>query len=99
MSKFEVTTSQVRTVINDLSANNSEFKNRVGELQELQQELATEWKGEANTAFTTAFNNDKTQWDTFGTLVDQYIQALQSMMEKYDQGEAVNKETAATRSY
>lgn len=99
MSKFEVTTSEMKRVISDLTADNSEFKSRVSELQELQQELTAEWQGDANTAFNTAFNNDKSQWDTFASLIEQYIQALQSIMETYERAEATNRETAATRSY
>ena len=99
MSKFEVTTSEMKRVISDLTADNSEFKSRVSELQELQQELTAEWQGDANTSFNTAFNNDKSQWDTFASLIEQYIQALQSIMETYEQAEATNRETAATRSY
>ena len=99
MSTFEVTTSEMKRVISDLTADNSEFKSRVSELQELQQELTAEWQGDANTAFNTAFNNDKSQWDTFASLIEQYIQALQSIMETYEQAEATNRETAATRSY
>lgn len=98
MSKFEVTTSQLRSAISDLTSDNSEFKNRVSELMEVQQELAAEWQGEANTAFNTAFNNDKSQWDAFASLIDQYIQAMQSIMDGYDQAENINRETATIRS-
>ena len=80
MAKFEVTTSELKRAVSDLTSDNAEFKNRVSELQELQMELSSEWQGDANTAFTTAFNNDKSQWDTFASLVDQYIQALQAIL-------------------
>lgn len=99
MAKFGVTPSELKKAISDLTADNSEFKSRVSELQELQQELAAEWQGDANTAFNTAFNNDKSQWDTFASLVEMYIQALQTIVETYEQAEAANKETASVRSY
>ena len=38
MAKFEVTTSELKRAISDLTADNSEFKSRVSELQEQQQE-------------------------------------------------------------
>lgn len=98
MAKFEVTTSELKRAVSDLTSDNAEFKNRVSELQELQMELSSEWQGDANTAFTTAFNNDKSQWDTFASLVDQYIQALQAIAENYEKVEAINKETAQIRS-
>lgn len=99
MAKFEVTTSELKRAISDLTADNSEFKSRVSELQEQQQELAAEWQGDANTAFTAAFNRNKSQWDTFAGLVEQYIQALQSILQTYEQAEAANKETATVRTY
>lgn len=99
MAKFEVTTSQLRSAVSDLTSDNGEFKNRVSELQELQQELTSEWQGDANTAFNTAFNNDKGQWDTFASLIDQYIQALQTIIETYDKAEEANRDTAIKRSY
>lgn len=99
MAKFEVTTSQLRSAVSDLTSDNGEFKNRVSELQGLQQQLTSEWQGDANTAFNTAFNNDKGQWDTFASLIDQYIQALQTIIETYDKAEEANRDTATTRSY
>lgn len=99
MSTFEITASQVQNVIRDLSASNSEFKNRVAELAESQQTLAGKWEGAAKIAFNNDFNKNKVKWDEFGVLVDQYIQALQSIMEIYEKSDQQSSEIASTGAY
>lgn len=99
MSKFQVTQAEMQAAIRDLQSNNNEFKNRVADLLAKQQELAGQWQGDANTAFNNAFNNDKGQWDTFATLIDQYVEALQTIQQTYVQAEEANKGTATSRTY
>lgn len=99
MAKFQVTTAELKAAIADLQEKNGTFKNKVSELEQSQQALRAQWQGDANTAFNTAFENDKAQWTTFSTLIDQYIQALQTIMQTYEQAEATNTSTATTRSY
>ena len=99
MAKFQVTTAELKAAIADLQEKNGTFKNKVSELEQSQQALRAQWQGHANTAFNTAFENDKAQWTTFSTLIDQYIQALQTILQTYEQAEATNTATANTRSY
>ncbi len=99
MAKFQVTTAELKAAIADLQEKNGTFKNKVSELEQSQQALRAQWQGDANTAFNTAFENDKAQWTTFSTLIDQYIQALQTILQTYEQAEATNTATANTRSY
>ncbi len=99
MSKFSLTAQEIQNAISQLSANNGEFKSRVAELLSLQQELNGQWQGDANTAFTAAFNSDKGQWDSFAQLMDQYIEALQSIKQAYEVAEATNVSTASSRTY
>ena len=99
MAKFQVTTADLKAAIADLQEKNGTFKNKVSELEQSQQALRAQWQGDANTAFNTAFENDKAQWTTFSTLIDQYIQALQTILQTYEQAEATNTATANTRSY
>ena len=97
MPKFQVTSSEMTRTSKDLATNNSEFKTRVGELVKLQGELAAMWKGDANTAFNKAFTEDKSKWDAFATLVDQYIEALQNIIQRYERVEEENRQIAASR--
>ena len=99
MSKYTVTASDMQRVINELTSANSEFKSRVSELEAAQQELSSQWQGDANTAFNQAFQNDKGQWTTFANLIDQYVQTLSTILQTYQTAEQTNTETARTRSY
>ncbi|MGO5083466.1 WXG100 family type VII secretion target [Oliverpabstia intestinalis] len=99
MAKFQVTTAELKAAIADLQEKNGTFKNKVSELEQSQQALRAQWQGDANTVFNTAFENDKAQWTTFSTLIDQYIQALQTILQTYEQAEATNTSTASNRSY
>ena len=99
MAKFQVTTAELKAAIADLQEKNGTFKNKVSELEQSQKALRAQWQGDANTAFNTAFENDKAQWTTFSTLIDQYIQALQTILQTYEQAEATNTSTASNRSY
>ena len=99
MSKFNVTASELQTVITSLSESNGQFRNRVNELVAKQQELTGQWQGDANVAFDTAFNADKGQWDTFIALVDQYVEALKQIKQIYETAEGTNTSTATTRTY
>lgn len=99
MSKYTVPASEMQIAINELNSANNEFKSRVNELEAAQQELASMWQGDANTAFNTAFQNDKGQWVTFAALIDQYVETLGSILQTYQTAESTNTETARTRSY
>ncbi len=99
MAKFQVTTAELKAAIADLQEKNSTFLTKVSELEQAQQTLKAQWQGDANTAFNTAFENDKAQWMNFSKLITQYIQALQTIMETYEKAEAANTTTATNRSY
>ncbi|MGN9106677.1 WXG100 family type VII secretion target [Oliverpabstia intestinalis] len=99
MAKFQVTTAELKAAIADLQEKNGTFLTKVNELEQAQQALRAQWQGDANTAFNTAFENDKAQWMNFSKLITQYIQALQTIMETYEKAEAANTTTATNRSY
>lgn len=99
MSKFTLTASEMQNAINEINSANTEFKNRVAELEGEQQNLAGMWQGDANTVFNNAFQNDKGQWSTFANLVDQYVETLGSILQIYQTAESTNVETGKTRTY
>lgn len=99
MSTFNVTASELQSAISTLQEDNTQFRSRLSELLNKQQELAGQWQGDANTAFNNAFNSDKGQWDSFASLVDQYIQALQEILKIYETAESTNTMTAQNRTY
>lgn len=90
MARFQVTTSEMKAAIIELSEKNEMFKNKVRELETAQQALHAQWQGDANVAFNTAFENDKEKWMEFSYLIDRYIQALASIMQAYENAEQTN---------
>ena len=97
--KIQVTAGELRTAIAGLTENNEQFKTKVSELEVLQQELSSQWQGDANTAFNNAFQSDKGQWQNFQILVSQYIHALENILKIYETAEETNRTTASTRTY
>ena len=99
MAKFQVTASELKAAITDLTEKNKAFKNKVSELEQAQQALRAQWQGDANTAFNNAFEKDKEKWTTFSLMIEQYILALQTILTTYEKAEVTNTSTATTRSY
>lgn len=98
MAQFGLTSSDITAAINSLTNDNNEFRTRVNELITAQQQLSTMWTGDANAAFTTAFNADNEKWQAFAQLVDAYVATLNNILKIYVQAEAENAATAAKRS-
>ena len=99
MAEIRVTTAEVRNKANELRNLNSQLKGKVHNLVDTEGSLASMWEGDAKTAFHTAFNNDKAQWDNFAALIEQYCNALDNIAAEYDQKEATNANIASTRTY
>lgn len=99
MSKFSVTANELNNVANVLVEDNNQFRSRVSDLMNCASELASMWQGEANTQFNTALNNDQERWAEFAALIDQYVEALQTVIQAYINAEDANVSTATTRTY
>lgn len=99
MAEFNVTPKVLRTQAEELREANNTFKSLVENLASTEGKLNSMWEGEANTAFHTAFNNDKAQFENFYTVINQYVDAMTQIAQKYEQAEAANLSTATTRTY
>ena len=99
MSKYSVTASELINVSNTLTEDNNQFRGRVSDLMNCASELSGMWKGEANTQFNNALNNDQERWAEFAALIDQYAEALKTAAQIYATAEETNVSTATTRTY
>lgn len=88
MGKVQLTYSEMSTAITNLNALNEQFVQRVNDLVSAQQEVAAMWKGDSNTAFNNQFQADKGQWDQFANVINQYIEALNRTLQRYQQAES-----------
>lgn len=99
MASIQVTATTLKTQADTLRQYNSSFKSAVGELESIEGQLNSMWEGEANTAFHTAFHNDKVQMDNFYNAIEMYANVLTNIATRYEQAESVNTDTATTRNY
>ena len=99
MAMIMVTASQLKNAANELRALNGQFKTQTGTLESLEASLRTSWQGQANDAFHNAFMNDKAQLENFYETIEKYCQAIETIAQKYEQAEAMNSNTASTRTY
>jgi WXG100 family type VII secretion target len=98
-NNITVTTAELRSKASDLRTKNSSLKTQIGNLQTEESSLNSMWDGDANTAFHTAFTNDITQMNAFYNAIENYCIALENIATQYDNAEATNQNTAATRTY
>ena len=99
MSEIQVTAAQLRAKAEELGAQNSQLRAQIEALAEAEQRLNSMWEGEANTAFHTAFQRDKTQFTNFFNAIQQYVQVLENVAVRYTQAESQNTDIAASRTY
>lgn len=99
MAQILVTSAELRNAASTLREYNASFKNQVANLESSEGALKSQWQGQANDAFHTAFMNDKAFMDKFAVEIDKYCQTLETIAAKYDAAEAANTETAVTRKY
>ena len=83
MSFFQVTSSQLRNKAGKIADLNSQFKAKAGQLGEQEASLCGMWEGIAKDTFHQAFLRDKQQMDAFCRLIEQYIQALLEIADRY----------------
>ncbi len=99
MAMIQVTSVKLRNAAGELQNLNSQFKSKSQELQGKEQSLCQMWEGQAKDAFHNAFIKDSQQMDAFYRLINQYIQALLEIAQRYEQAEARNAQIALSRSY
>lgn len=99
MSYFEVTSSEVRSKAASLQELNGNFRTKATDLETKEQALCGMWEGEAKDTFHREFTSDKGQMDTFNRLIDEYVEALLCIAQKYEEAERRAAELAAARNY
>lgn len=99
MSRFSVTAAELNNAVSTLVEDNNQFRSRVSDLMNCANELASMWQGEANSQFNNALNTDSERWAEFAALIDQYSEALRTIITTYANAEEANISTATTRSY
>lgn len=97
MSRFLVSSRQLRQRASELESLNREFSSSVRQLASYEQQLAGQWKGDAQRAFHQAFTHDQQQFESFRMGITEYVQALRQAADEYDRAEDQNVSIARTR--
>lgn len=90
MSFIQVTAQELRNKASELSGLNSRFNSEIENITTCQQNLNTMWEGEAKDAFNQTFIRDKGNMDNFKNAIDQYIEALMVVAQRYEEAESKN---------
>ena len=84
MAAFEVDTRLVQQTASELRQMNSKFQKQVNDLEASKRSLDSKWDGEANEAFNRAFMEDKGYMTQFFNVIQQYCQALETIVLPYN---------------
>ena len=84
---ISVSASQIKSKAEELRQLNGQFKSQVGDLDGKEMSLKGMWEGEANNAFHAAFQSDKTQFEAFYQLIEQYCNQMMEIAAKYEAAE------------
>lgn len=82
---------RIQDVIDRLDGLNKEFRMEVQSLGEIKNRLITNWAGAASDTFQNRFVKEEQGFENFAQAIDEYIQALQRILENY-----ISKEAEAT---
>jgi len=94
-----VNTTQLVSRESQLKSLNNQLRSEINNLKTTEAHLNTSWDGDANDAFHNAFINDVNQMENFYNLIIKYCDALHQIHRNYDKTEAINTNTAKTRTY
>ncbi len=91
MNEIRVTSSQaILNVIEQLRNYNTEFRAKADEIRTEQKMLTTNWEGEASDTFQANFQKEEPSFENFAMAIDEYVVALQKILEQYEQAEGIS---------
>lgn len=95
MSFIQVTAQELRNRASELQGLNSRLKVEIENLVNCQNNLNTMWEGEAKDAFNQTFIRNRGTMDNFKNAIDQYIEALIVVSQRYEEAENRNVSIAS----
>ena len=88
----------VQQTASELRQMNSKFQKQVNDLEASKRSLDSKWDGEANEAFNRAFMEDKGYMTQFFNVIQQYCQALETIVREYNDAERRTSQIARERT-
>lgn len=99
MAQFGVDLAKLKAALDELRTERGNLTTKVSDLQSSEKTLSSKWEGDAKTSFEAAFNSDVKYMSSFITLVQQFENALQSVIDTYRAAESANISTGSTRTF
>ena len=87
MPAIRVTPEQMRNSARTVQTQASDWRVAVDRITLLVREMSSMWDGQANDAFTTAFEQDSPNFTKLSTMMNDYYTAIEAAAGKYDTGE------------
>ena len=97
MAEIKVSTSQLRNVASQLSSLKSRLQSEASTMRSNQSSLTAQWDGPSNDVFDRTFKKNVTEFESFNTLIQDYINALNNYASEYESMERSNESIATTR--
>lgn len=99
MAQIQVTTATLKTKMEKLKTLNSKFNTKLGKMDTTERELTAMWEGDASTAFHKSYTTDTAKMEELYKAVEEYCQALDTIIKQYEKTELKNKSIAQKRTY
>ena len=90
MANILVNSNQLRSAADALEQLNAQFKTAITNLNTDENTLASQWEGDAQKAFRTAFQKNYQQFEEFHKGITEYINTLRTIAQTYDNTEDKN---------
>ena len=87
--------NQVEQTINQLREYNSGFRSKAEEIIADQAALGADWESDSSEEFARRFKTEQTNFESFATTIDEYVEGLRQILETYERMEEINKAKAA----
>ena len=95
MSFYQVTSKELRAKADELRNLDGRFLSEMEKLTSYHDALSGMWEGDAKEGFSKVFMRDKTGMDNFKRAIDQYIEALIVIANRYEEAEMKNASLAS----
>ena len=92
---YVLSSNAISGVITELRSLNQEFNSKAADIRQEHQNLITKWEGDASTAFEQNFHREEVGFDNFYQAIEEYVEALQEILNQYETAEAQNVNIAS----
>lgn len=85
---LQVTCSELRSAAQKIAQANEEYRAAAGNLQAAADEVAGMWEGDTRDKFVSGMEQRKAWYEQMSGIVDEYVQVMQQIADKYEQMDA-----------